>query len=40
MNVLEKALFETLMAVMDNVWREEIALSNVAENTAELVEVQ
>ena len=32
MDVLEKALIETLMAVMDSVWSEQVASENLVEN--------
>lgn len=39
MDALEKALFETLMAVMDSVWSEQIAADKIADNDANSVEL-
>lgn len=39
MDALEKALFETLMAVMDSVWHDQIDSTNVANDDAKSVEI-
>ncbi len=39
MDALEKALFETLMAVMDSVWSEQVASAKVVDTDAKSVEI-